>query len=96
MEWAGLRQSGRRTVTIGWDITVRNTGNAKVDLILQDQVPISSRSEVEVKLEDEGGATVDKDRGSLTWRIPMDPRTTKELKFTYSVKHPKDQPVVLE
>ncbi|MEZ4760519.1 MAG: DUF4139 domain-containing protein [Flavobacteriales bacterium] len=87
---------GKRTVTIGWDITVRNTGNAKVDLILQDQVPISSRSEVEVKLEDEGGATVDKDRGSLTWRIPMDPRTTKELKFTYSVKHPKDQPVVLE
>ncbi|MCB0818031.1 MAG: DUF4139 domain-containing protein [Flavobacteriales bacterium] len=87
---------GKRTVTIGWDITVRNTGNARVDLILQDQVPISSRSEVEVKLEDEGGATVDKDRGSLTWRIPMDPRTTKELKFTYSVKHPKDQPVVLE
>ena len=87
---------GRRTVTIGWDITVRNTGNARVDLILQDQYPISSRSEVEVKLEDEGGATVDKDRGSLTWRIPMDPRTTKELKFTYSVKHPKDQPVVLE
>ena len=46
-----------------------------------------------MKLEDEGGATVDKDRRSLTWRIPMDPCTTKEP--TYSVKHP-DQPVVLE
>ncbi len=87
---------GKRQVTIGWDLNVRNTKGAAVDLEVKDQYPVSSRSEVEVKLEDGGGAVVDKDRGSLTWNFRLDPKGSKKLGFTYSVKHPKDEPVVLE
>ena len=87
---------GKRTVTIGWDLNVKNNKSAEIELVIMDQVPISPRSEVEVKLEDDGGAVVDKDKGLLTWDLHIAPKATQKLGFTYSVKHPKDQPVVLE
>jgi len=87
---------GKRTVSIGWDITVRNTKSTSVDLEVRDQFPLSPQSEIEVKLEDEGGATVDKNTGKLTWNITVAPKETKKLGFGYTVKHPKDMPVGLE
>lgn len=86
----------KRTVTIGWDITVRNTKGASVELEVRDQYPLSPQSEIEVKLEDKGGATVNEQNGMLIWNITVAPTETKKLGFRYSVKHPKDLPLVLE
>ena len=87
---------GKRTVSIGWDITVRNTKSTAVELEIRDQYPLSPQSEIEVKLEQDGGATVDKNTGTLTWNITVAPKETKKLGFSYTVKHPKELPVVLE
>jgi len=87
---------GKRTVSIGWDITVRNTKSTSVDLEVRDQYPLSPQSEIEVKLEEDGGAVVDKNTGLLTWNITIAPKETKKLGFSYTVKYPKDMPVVLE
>jgi len=86
----------KRTVTIGWDLTVRNTKGTAVDLEVRDQHPLSPQSEIEVKLEDKGGATVDEQKGILTWKFTLEPKATKKLGFSYTVKHPKEMPVVLE
>lgn len=86
----------KRTATIGWDITVRNTKSIAVDLEVRDQYPLSPQSEIEVKLEDKGGAAVNENTGTLTWNITVAPKETKKLGFSYSVKYPKDMPVVLE
>jgi uncharacterized protein (TIGR02231 family) len=86
----------RRTVTIGWDITVRNTKASAIDLEVRDQFPLSPQSEVEVKLEDRGGAQVDEQRGLLTWNINLQPKASRKLGFSYVVKHPRDMPVILE
>jgi uncharacterized protein (TIGR02231 family) len=88
--------SGKRTVTVGWDITVRNTKGAMVDLELRDQWPLSPQSEIEVKLEDAGGAARDDNRGALTWNLRLEPKATRKVGFSYSVRHPKEMPVVLE
>lgn len=87
---------GNRTQTIGWDLTARNTKGTAVELELRDQFPLSPQSEVEVKLTEKGGATVDDNRGLLTWTLSIGPKETKKLGFAYTVKHPKDMPVVLE
>lgn len=86
----------KRTVSVGWDITVRNTKSVAVDLELRDQYPLSPRSEVEVKLEDKGGADVNEQTGMLTWKITVAPKETKKMGFGYTVKYPKDMPVVVE
>lgn len=87
---------GKRTVTIGWDLTVRNTKGTAVDLEVRDQFPLSPQSEIEVKLTENGGATVDKDKGALSWALRLESKATRKLGFSYEVKHPKDMPVVLE
>ena len=63
---------------------------------MRDQYPLSPRSEVEVKLEDAGGASVNEQTGALVWKLSIEPKGTKKLGFSYSVKHPKDEPVVVE
>ena len=87
---------GSRTITAGWDLTVRNTKGTSVDLEIRDQYPLSPQSEIEVKLTDKGGATVEENKGMLTWNLTLAPKESKKLGFTYTVKHPKDLPVVVE
>lgn len=87
---------GSRTVTIGWDLAVRNTKATAVYLEVRDQFPLSPQSEIEVKLVESPGAQMNEQTGQLTWNISVEPRATKKLGFSYTVKHPKDMPVVLE
>lgn len=87
---------GKRTVSIGWDITVRNTKAVPVNLELRDQYPLSPRSETEVKLTDQGGAQAQGQNGLLTWKFTLAPKETKKVGFGYTVKYPKDLPVALE
>jgi len=85
-----------RTVTIGWDLSIRNSKGTSVDLEVRDQFPLSPQSEIGVKLEDNGNAVVDEQKGLLTWNFKLEPKGTKKLGFSYSVKHPKEMPVALE
>lgn len=86
----------KRTVMRGWDLTVKNNKGTSVDLEIVDQYPLSPRSEIEVKLEDRGGASANEQTGRLTWNLTLEAKGSRKLGFSYSVKHPKDQPVVLE
>ena len=54
---------GKRTLLIGWDLTVRNTKGTAIDLEVRDQYPLSPQSEIEVKLEENVGAAGDDKRG---------------------------------
>jgi len=87
---------GKRTITVGFDLNVRNTKSTAIDIEVRDQHPLSPRSEIEVKLEEKGDAVVNEQTGQLTWNVRVESKTTKKLGFSYSVKHPKDMPVVVE
>ncbi len=84
---------GRRTLTFGWDITVRNNKSTAVEIEVRDQFPLSPQSEIEVKLEDKGDAEVDEQLGMLKWRLKLEPKASKKLGFNFTVRHPKDMPV---
>jgi hypothetical protein len=86
----------KRTESVGWEINVRNNKAQAIDLVITDQFPIALRSEIEVKLDDNGGASVNTEKGFLTWKARVEPRTNKQLRFGYSVKVPKEKMVVLE
>lgn len=86
----------KRVETVGWEIAVRNNKAQPIDLVITDQYPLAQRSEIEVKLDENGGASVNSEKGFLTWKERIEPRTNKQLRFGYSVKVPKDRSVVLE
>lgn len=87
---------GKRTESVGWEIGVRNNKAHPIDLVITDQYPVAVRSEIEVKLDDHGGATVNAEKGFLTWKERVEPRASRQCRFGYSVKVPRDRMVVLE
>lgn len=86
----------KRTDNVDWEIAVRNNKAQPVQLIITDQFPVSVRSEIEVELLEGSGAQVNTDKGLLTWKKPLEPRTNQSWSFSYSVKYPKEGLVVLE
>lgn len=86
----------KRVESVGWEIAVRNNKPQPVDLVITDQYPVPVRSEIEVKLDESSGAAVKEEKGFLTWKVTVEPRTNQKWNFGYSVKVPKEKVVVLE
>lgn len=76
-----------------FEISVRNTKNEAVKITVEDQVPISQNSQIEVTVSDVGGAKYNKDSGKLIWEMTLQPNETKKVVYKYEVKYPKDRVV---
>ncbi len=82
---------GTKTESITWEITIKNTRKEAVTLTIEDQIPVSTDKEIEVKLTDKGNATLDEATGKLTWKLDLAPEKSQIIKFSFEVKHPKDK-----
>jgi uncharacterized protein (TIGR02231 family) len=74
-----------------WEISLRNTRKEPVTIIVEDQVPVSTDKEIEVKLLNNGGAEYDEATGKLKWTITLDAEKSQTLKFSFEVRYPKDK-----
>lgn len=74
-----------------WEISVRNTKAEPIRIILEDQIPVSQNSQIEVTTLDTGGAKYNKLSGKLTWDMNLQPSESKKVVFKYEVKYPKDK-----
>ncbi len=75
--------------SFGYRITLRNTKNEPITIVMEDQVPISQDSRIEVELEDAKGADFNRETGKLTWNLTLQPLENKEILLKYNVKYPK-------
>ncbi len=74
-----------------YELTVKNNKKESVELLLKDQYPLTNNKEIEVELIDDGNAEVNKDLGVLNWKLNLNAGESKKIRFTYSVKYPKDK-----
>lgn len=79
--------------TRAFEISVRNTKTEVVKITVEDQVPISQNSQIEVTVSDVGGAKYNKDTGKLVWELTLQPNETKKVVYRFEVKYPKDRTV---
>jgi len=94
-ELSSIKTSGKDSrQTFTYEIIVKNNKLTDVNLLLKDQYPLSTIKEVEVKLDDKGEAMVNEETGVLTWKINLKPGESKKVRFSYTVKYPKDQRIV--
>jgi len=90
-DYTSTKTSGSTTrQTFTYELTVKNNKSTDVDLLLKDQYPISSIKDIETKLEDSNNAMVNEETGVLTWKISLKPGESKKVRFTYTVKYPKE------
>ena len=94
-ELSSLKTSGGSNKQLfTYEVLVKNNKLTDVNLLLKDQFPLSTIKEVEVKLEDVSDAIVNAETGVLTWKIDLKPGESKKVRFSYSVKFPKDKKII--
>src|SRR5258706_9173778 len=76
-----------------WEISVRNKKSEPIRISIEDQIPVSQNSQIEVTTIDIAGATYNKDTGKLSFDLRLQPNETRKLVFKYEVKYPKDKQV---
>lgn len=81
----------KKTETFTYEITVKNNKKQPLDLMLKDQYPITRVKEVEVTVGDIDGADENKELGILNWNIKLDPGESRKIRFSYSIRYPKDK-----
>lgn len=74
-----------------YELTVKNNKKDTVRMMLKDQYPLTTNKDIEVELLDDGGAAVNSEIGVLTWKLQLAPGEVKKLRFSYTVKYPKDK-----
>lgn len=79
-----------------FEINIRNNKKQSINLIVEDQFPVSTMKEVEVDKIESKEAELDAETGKLKWTIQLDPGKEKKVDFKYSVKYPKNNNLVLE
>ena len=82
-----------KTESNTWEITIRNTRKEPVKIFLEDQVPVSTDKEIEVKITDAGNANIEDASGKLTWTFNIPTEQTQTAKFSFEVKYPKDKKI---
>lgn len=94
-ELSSLKTSGKESKQVfTYEILMKNNKLTDVNLLLKDQFPLSNIKEVIVTLEDGSEAMVNTETGVLTWKIDLKPGESKKVRFSYSVKYPKDKKIV--
>ncbi len=72
------------------ELVVRNTKSIAIDLVLEDQIPVKTgTNEIKVDLLEGEGALMDEATGLLTWKLKLEPKESKKIKFTYQIRYPK-------
>lgn len=82
--------------TRDWLIDIKNRKNQQVNLLVEDQLPISQNKDIEVEAQEVSAGKVDATTGKVSWNFMLNSQEGKKLRLKYQVKYPKDQSVIVQ
>jgi uncharacterized protein (TIGR02231 family) len=85
-----------KTETYSFLLTIRNNKANAIKITVNDQIPVSSNSSITVEPTELSGANLNSETGTVKWDLDLKPQEKKEIIFSYSVKYPKNQNIILE
>ncbi len=72
-----------------FEIELKNTRKSAITLELEDQIPLTSNSELSIDMIGGSDGNYDKQTGKITWKITLAPGESKKLSFGYTMRYPK-------
>ncbi len=88
--------SDKKTASSAFEINIRNNKKFPINLVLEDQLPISAEKEITIENPLYEGAQLEEGTGKLTWKFNLDAGKDKKLKLSYTVKYPKTYRVQID
>lgn len=82
------------TSTIEIELSIKNRKKTAIDLIIKDQVPVSSHADILVDVLKTSKAALDSTSGTLTWQKHMLPQKSNKYIIKYEVVRPKNKKIV--
>ena len=83
--------SDNHLLTQVYDITVRNTKNSPIRIVIEDQMPVTKEQDIKIEYLENSGARFNSETGKLIWDFNLKSKDSKKLTFSYEVKSPKDK-----
>ncbi|MBL7915807.1 MAG: mucoidy inhibitor MuiA family protein [Bacteroidia bacterium] len=83
-----------RTRNYTYETSLKNNRKESVTILVEEQIPVSQDKEIEVKAIDFSGGELNAETGKITWKLEIAPGQQVKKKLSFSVKHPKDRPVM--
>ncbi len=85
-----------KTVERRFEIAIRSIKKQTVNVVLEDQIPVSQNADITLEPLELGNATLEPETGKLTWKLSLEPAKDQKLKFGYKLKYPKHLQIRLE
>lgn len=77
--------------THAYEIVVKNKKKKEIEILIQDQIPVTTNKEIIVELQEKSKAEYNAEKGFLTWNLKIKPGADEKIKFSYTIQYPKDK-----
>jgi uncharacterized protein (TIGR02231 family) len=84
----------KKTSSKAYEITIQNNKKQSIELIIEDQLPISQDGEITVAMEEISGASYDTNSGKVIWKMALQPNEIVKKQIRFTVTYPKKASVV--
>ncbi|MGV3610686.1 MAG: DUF4139 domain-containing protein [Fluviicola sp.] len=82
--------------TYSYEISLKNLKATTVEVVIEDQIPVTTNGEIVIEAINTGKANYDKTTGKLTWILDLKTKATDKMTYSFKIKYPKDQNVILQ
>lgn len=79
--------------TFAYTIFARNGRKENINLIIQDQLPVSNDKDIVIEDKETGNSEYDETTGMLKWTLSLNANETKQIGFGFTVKYPKGKTI---
>ncbi|MDQ3046879.1 MAG: DUF4139 domain-containing protein [Bacteroidota bacterium] len=79
--------------TFAYEMMVKNNRKTAVQIEVQDQLPVSTQSDIIVEALETSKAEYDAKTGKLVWTYTLQPGEIKKIELSFSVKYPKNSKI---
>ena len=86
----------KKDETKTWLITVKNNKSQPIQLMVYDQIPVSSNGEIEVTPLNISNGNLIPETGILFWNFPLKNAASQQIELKYTVKLPKSKQLYIE
>jgi uncharacterized protein (TIGR02231 family) len=80
----------KKEKTMSYSIEVKNMKATPIDIIVQDQIPITTNSEIIIEPGELSKGNRDSTTGIVEWTYSLKPKESKLINFSYKVTHKKE------
>jgi len=90
-EYSSKKLIGNSTKeTFSFEMVIKNNRKTPIQIDLEDQLPISTKSDITVETIETTKGELDSKTGKLTWAYTLQPGEVKKVILTFSVKYPRN------